>query len=100
MSRQKTGTLSSALVATKGTAEPPEQGLDLNRSPPNAPAPAALPTPDPTTLAPTEEIVGLNFKVPESFRYSFKLWALTHRMQLNETLVAAFEALKRQKGEV
>jgi hypothetical protein len=78
MSRKPTAALSAGLVAVKGTA---------------APAPDM-----PGRIAPEATGGGmpLNFRVPESFRREFKVYAAQHGLKLNELLRRSFEAFRRE----
>jgi hypothetical protein len=42
----------------------------------------------------TEDLVGLNFKVPASFRREFRTYASEHDMSMRELLEKAFEAYR------
>ena len=85
MSKKPAAALSADLVAVKG---------------------AALPAPDmpgrgPRAAEPPVSAGGmpLNFRVPDSFRREFKVYAARHGLKLNELLRRSFEAYRREHGE-
>jgi len=91
MSKKPAATLSADLVAIKGAAQPapdmPGRGPHMAESA----EPAAAPV----------EAGGmpLNFRVPESFRREFKVYAARHGLKLNELLRRSFDAYRREHGE-
>src|SRR3954447_22040167 len=106
MSKKPAAALSANLVAVKGTAAP---SSDM----PGRAAPAATPTlavvsaAPPTAAAEPPQAAGqgeaggqpLNFRVPDSFRREFKVYAAQHGLKLNELLRVSFEAYRRQNGD-
>ena len=103
MSKKPAATLSANLVAVKGAAvsapDMPGRGL-----------PAATQVNEPVSLRPAAEphvAAGpgetggqpLNFRVPDSFRREFKVYAARNGLKLNELLRRSFEAYRRQNGE-
>lgn len=102
MSR-KSATLSANLVAVKGTAAPtPDMQGRAAPVPVPAPAPAAVPArPAPEPPSAGQGGTGgqpLNFRVPDTFRREFKVYAASHGIKLNELLRLSFEAYRRQRG--
>ena len=91
MSR-KSADLSAGLVAIKGQAAP---AADM---PARAPLAAPLPK-EGEGAGKTEALVPLNFKLPDSFVEAFKVYAVTHKMKLNELLRRSFESYRQQQGD-
>lgn len=96
MSRKPAAALSANLVAVKGTAVPapdmPGRGA--------APEPAAAPPPaQPPVTAADAGGMPLNFRVPDSFRREFKVYAAQHGLKLNELLRRSFDAYRRAQGD-
>jgi hypothetical protein len=91
MSKKPTAALSAGLVAVKGTAVP---APDMPGRAPPAPQtdPAATAAPD------TGGGMPLNFRVPDSFRREFKVYAAQHGLKLNELLRRSFEAFRRENA--
>ena len=92
---KKPAALSASLVAVKGAGTP---------SPDMHGRGAMLPASSSSDvrvgsgkIADLEEISGapLNFRVPESFRREFKVYAAQHGLKLNELLRRSFEAYRR-----
>lgn len=95
MSKKLAAALSANLVAVKGTATPT----------PDMPGRAAAPTLAVVPAAPPPAVgqgeVGgqpLNFRVSDSFRREFKVYAAQHGLKLNELLRLSFEAYRSQNG--
>ncbi len=86
MSRKPTAALSAGLVAVKGTAAP-------------APDMPGRTDPEPADREPTGGGMPLNFRVPESFRREFKVYAAQHGLKLNELLRRSFEAFRRENDK-
>ena len=78
----------SALVATKGSAEPTAM-----------PTRAAKPAAAPAAAADEGSSQPLNFRVPADFRRRFKTFAAANDMKLNELLYRAFEDYERRSGQ-
>ena len=107
MGKKPAASLSAGLVAVKGMAAP---AADMPGR--LAPAPIAAreqPTPAPAVPAavrPAGDLAGqgetggqpLNFRVPDSFRREFKIYAATNGLKLNELLRLSFDAYRRQNG--
>ena len=105
MSKKPAASLSAGLVAVKGMAAP---AADMPGR--LALAPVASPVPPtqapPTRPAPAADPAGqgetggqpLNFRVPDSFRREFKIYAATNGLKLNELLRLSFDAYRRQQG--
>lgn len=107
MSKKPAASLSAGLVAVKGMAAP---AADMPGR--LAPAPVAArekPTPAPAAPAavkPAGDPAGqgetggqpLNFRVPDSFRREFKVFAATNGLKLNELLRLSFDAYRRKNG--
>jgi hypothetical protein len=106
MSKKPAAALSANLVAVKGTAAPTS----------DMPGRAAAAVPPTLAVVPTEPLkdapvpqpaVGqgeaggqpLNFRVPNTFRREFKVYAAQHGLKLNELLRLSFEAYRRQNGD-
>jgi len=89
MSRKPTAALSAGLVAVKGTAMP---APDM----PGRAQPAPAPPPDTTAQG---SGMPLNFRVPDSFRREFKVYAAQHGLKLNELLRLSFEAFRRENDK-
>jgi hypothetical protein len=85
MSKKPAAALSADLVAVKGAALP---APDMPGRGPHAAEP-----PLPAGGMP------LNFRVPDSFRREFKVYAARHGLKLNELLRRSFEAYRREHGE-
>jgi hypothetical protein len=106
MSKKPSAALSANLVAVKGTAAPVPD-MPGRASPALVPAaepkftPAqSKPTPEPRTPIEAGEGGGqpLNFRVPDSFRREFKVFAASHGLKLNELLRLSFEAYRDRKA--
>jgi hypothetical protein len=99
MSKKPAATLSANLVAVKGAAAPaPDM---LGRASP-APAPAEPAKAATDRLSAGQGDAGgqpLNFRVPDTFRREFKVYAAQHGLKLNELLRLSFEVYRRQRGE-
>lgn len=71
--------------------------------PPAPPRKGEPPTPTETLgnldVSLKQELVPLNFKVPEEFRREFKVFAAQHGMDMVEVMQEAFELMKRTKGQ-
>ncbi len=102
MSKKPAAALSANLVAVKGTATPtPDMPSRVG-----APTPAVVPAAPPERAAEPPPAVGqgevggqpLNFRVPDSFRREFKVYAAQHGLKLNELLRLSFEAYRSQNG--
>jgi hypothetical protein len=100
MSKKLAAALSANLVAVKGAATPS----------PDMPSRAALAVVPATALGSTVNplpTVGqgetggqpLNFRVSDSFRREFKVYAAQHGLKLNELLRLSFEAYRNQNSE-
>jgi hypothetical protein len=102
--RNKPAALSASLVAVKGMAAPtpdmPSRGTEATPAAPLADSPALS---GPGGQAPEAEAdrgsMPLNFRVPDSFRREFKVYAAKHGLKLNELLRRSFEAYRRSNGE-
>jgi hypothetical protein len=105
MSKKPAAALSANLVAVKGAATP---AADM----PGRAVPAAAPAPAPVVAAvrparavPEPSVAAeaggqpLNFRVSDTFRRDFKVYAAKHGLKLNELLRRGFEAYRRQNGE-
>ena len=97
MSKKPTAALSASLVAVKGSAVPapdmPGRGTG-SIAPPEAP-----PSPENHAVETADGTGGgmpLNFRVPDSFRREFKVYAAQHDLKLNELLRRSFEAYRRE----
>ena len=107
MSKKPAAALSANLVAVKGTAVPaPDMPGRLASAPILASgidgaAPAMLAADPPLVSTVQGESGGqpLNFRVPETFRREFKVYAARNGLKLNELLRLSFEAYRRQNGE-
>jgi hypothetical protein len=96
MSTKPAAALSANLVAVKGAAAPAPDMLG-RASPAPAPAePAKAATPAGQGDAGGQP---LNFRVPDTFRREFKVYAAQHGLKLNELLRLSFEVYRRQRGE-
>jgi hypothetical protein len=98
MSKKPAATLSSNLVAVKGTAMPapdmPGRGAPtaVGAVPPDfGPKPERSANGDASGMP-------LNFRVTDAFRRDFKVYAAQHGLKLNELLRRSFEAYRRQNG--
>ncbi len=99
---KKPAVLSASLVAVKGAGVPsPDMhsrgAAQLNLASSGSPTdsrPASMKATEP------EEASGapLNFRVSESFRREFKVYAAQHGLKLNELLRLSFEAYRRTNG--
>jgi hypothetical protein len=106
MSKKPAAALSANLVAVKGTAAP-SSDMPGRATPAATPALAVVPTAPPKTAAEPPPAAGqgeaggqpLNFRVPDSFRREFKVYAAQHGLKLNELLRLSFEAYRRQNGK-
>jgi hypothetical protein len=105
MSKKPAAALSANLVAIKGTAAP---ASDMpGRAAAAAPSLAVVPAvssdagPEPQPRAGQGEVGGqpLNFRVPDTFRREFKVYAAQHGLKLNELLRLSFDAYRRQNGD-
>lgn len=109
MSKKPAAALSANLVAIKGTAAPasdmPARAAATSPSP--SPSLAVVPavstdaSPEPQPAAGQGEVGGqpLNFRVPDTFRREFKVYAAQHGLKLNELLRLSFDAYRRQNGD-
>lgn len=110
MSKKPAASLSAGLVAVKGMAAPAADMPGRLVLAPVAAAPVA-PSQASPRAAPTKRVVDqaqagqgeaggqpLNFRVPESFRREFKIYAATHGLKLNELLRLSFDAYRRRAG--
>jgi hypothetical protein len=111
MSKKPSAALSANLVAVKGTAAPvPDMPGRASPTmaivPPAEQKPTPAPhqsTPEPRT--PIEAAAGegggqpLNFRVPDSFRREFKVFAASHGLKLNELLRLSFEAYRDREAK-
>lgn len=96
MSRKPAAALSASLVAVKGAAVPapdmPGRGTPISQ----------VPTSQAENAAPTAEAAGsgmpLNFRVSDSFRREFKVYAAQKGLKLNELLRRSFDAYRRENG--
>jgi len=93
--KSKQADLTAGLVATKGAAAP---AADM---PPRAPdATAARATPAAVSGGEVrEELLPLNFRVPKTFRRTYKTYAASHDKKLNELLYLCFAAYRKQQGD-
>lgn len=81
---QKRSSLTAGLVATKGAAAPASD------------APTRAPTAT-SQATQNEELVPLNFRVPEDFRRRFKVYAAQTGRPMVEIMQECVEALLRHK---
>lgn len=97
MSKKPAAALSANLVAVKGAAVPaPDMpGRTTATVPP--PTIVARPAPEPPPTEGQGDAGGqpLNFRVTDSFRREFKVYAAQHGLKLNELLRRSFEAYRR-----
>ncbi len=84
MSKKPAAVLSAGLVAVKGAAAPA----------PDMPARSGPPPADAEGIG-----MPLNFRVPETFRREFKVYAATHGLKLNALLRRSFAAYRREQGD-
>jgi hypothetical protein len=94
------------LVAIKGTAAPASDmpGRAAAAVPPSlavVPAVSSDASPEPQPAPVQGEVAGqpLNFRVPDTFRREFKVYAAQHGLKLNELLRLSFDAYRRQNGD-
>jgi hypothetical protein len=104
MSKKPAAALSANLVAVKGTATPASDMPGRASAAPARAVVSAVPPridPEPQPAARQGETGGqpLNFRVSDTFRREFKVYAAQHGLKLNELLRLSFEAYRRQKGE-
>ena len=106
MSKKPAAALSANLVAVKGTAAPaPDMPGRTSPTPGSAEATAAVPVhpkPGPDTAPAGQGEPGgqpLNFRVPNSFRREFKVYAAKNGLKLNELLRLSFEAYREKHGD-
>jgi hypothetical protein len=105
MSKKPAAALSANLVAIKGTAAPsPDMPGRVAATPALAPAvvsaASAKSLPEQLPAGPGEGGgQPLNFRVPDTFRREFKVYAARNGLKLNELLRLSFEAYRRQHGE-
>src|SRR3954468_25035600 len=104
MSR-KPASLSASLVAVKGTGAPSPDMLgrgttSSETSSSFSPAPTGLSrrADQDATTDETASGAPLNFRVSETFRREFKVYAAQHGLKLNELLRRSFEAYRRANG--
>lgn len=93
MRNKPAAALSANLVAVKGAAEP-VSGMPGRT--------AIAPAPQPQPPQPEAEQAGgqpLNFRVPDTFRREFKVYAAQHGLKLNELLRLSFEAYRSQNNK-
>jgi hypothetical protein len=105
MSKKPAAALSANLVAVKGTAAP---ASDMpGRAGVAAPPVLAVVPPEPLKDEAPQPAAGegeaggqpLNFRVSNTFRREFKVYAAQHGLKLNELLRRSFEAYRRQNGD-
>lgn len=104
MSKKPAAALSANLVAVKGTATPTSDMPGRAAATPAMAVVSAVPSKAALGLKPTAgktEVGGqpLNFRVPDTFRREFKVYAAQNGLKLNELLRLSFEAYRQQRGE-
>ena len=91
MSRRPSAALSAGLVAVKGAASPmpdmPSRTMEASNLPGQLSGRKGVGYEAP-----------LNFRVSESFRREFKVYAARHGLKLNELLRLSFEAYSRENA--
>ncbi len=80
----------------KPNIKPPERTRRSSKSDPplEADGSTTLSTPD------TEELVQLNFRVPEAFKDEFKVQATLNKMKMREVLFEAFRLWKESRRAI
>jgi len=96
---KKPAALSASLVAVKGAGAPSSDMLGRGAAPlnPTSSGQPADPQSSPGEANEPGEASGapLNFRVSETFRREFKVYAAQHGLKLNELLRLSFEAYRR-----
>ena len=99
---KKPAALSASLVAVKGAGAPSPDMLGRGTAAldPTSSGQSAEPQPSPGEASEPGEGSGapLNFRVSETFRREFKVYAAQHGLKLNELLRLSFEAYRRTNG--
>ena len=98
MSKKPAAVLSANLVAVKGAAVPAPDMPGRAAAPASA---SAAPPAESSPAAGQGEAGGqpLNFRVSDTFRREFKVYAAQHGFKLNELLRLSFDAYRRQNGD-